>query len=142
MKAGSPPQRTVEPGSARAEPTEPRLALRKPLMVLNVKGGAGSSRTLFGYATNISRAGFMVPATWPKEPGSQFHLQLTLPEPMNLDVQAHCEVVWSRAYSKRDPVGPGMGLRFLDLPPETAEAIGRWIERESRAEALRHRAWR
>lgn len=103
----------------------PRKELEHPLLVLNA--GPGQRRTFFGYATNISAAGMRIDATSPREPGARYRLEIPLPAPVGTVTQCECEVVWKREYSKGDPKGPGMGLKFLDLPEEVSEALNAWI---------------
>jgi uncharacterized protein (TIGR02266 family) len=107
-----------------------RRSLRSPLIVLRVKLDDGH-KTLFGYAKNISRSGFFIASVKPQEPGEHFQVELVLPAPIGRRVQCACEVVWKRLYSKGSPHEPGMGLRFLELPEDIADAIDRWVRAES-----------
>jgi uncharacterized protein (TIGR02266 family) len=106
-----------------------RRSLRAPLIVLRVKLDDGQ-KSFFGYAKNISRSGFFISSVNPREPGERFHVELALPAPLGHNVRCACEVVWKRLFSKGSPYEPGMGLRFLDLPEEQAEAIDRWVRTE------------
>jgi uncharacterized protein (TIGR02266 family) len=106
-----------------------RKSLRSPLIVLRVKLDDGH-KSLFGYAKNISRSGFFIASVKPREPGEHFQVELVLPAPIGRSVQCSCEVVWKRLYSKGSSYEPGMGLRFLDLPEDIAEAIDRWVAAE------------
>ena len=114
---------------------EDRKPLPAPLTILKTDGNGGP-KTFFGYAKNISRSGMMIGATRPKEPGSRFLLEITLPEPLNLVATCTCEVVWKREWAKKKCNEPGMGLRFVDLPEEIAAAIDNWVERETLAQQL------
>lgn len=107
----------------------PRIELGCPLIVLNVR--EGRPRTFFGYASNISVAGMRIAATSPREPGSRYRLEIPFPEPVGLTAECECEVVWKSCWVKGDPVGPGMGLRFLDLPERISDALAAWIRREA-----------
>jgi uncharacterized protein (TIGR02266 family) len=117
-------------------PADRRRSLRSPLIVQRVRIDEGRS-TFFGYARNISRGGLFISATNPREVGSQFHLEIPLPPPLDHTVRCTCEVVWRRPWSRKEAREPGMGLRFLDLAPEEGEAIDQWIEEASRRERLR-----
>lgn len=118
-------------GSGQPEQNPPahRKHLRSPLIVLRVKFDDGH-KSFFGYARNISRSGFFIASVSPREPGERFQVELVLPAPLGRSVQCACEVVWKRLYSTGSPYEPGMGLRFLDLPEEMAEAIDSWIRAE------------
>lgn len=107
-----------------------RKSLRSPLIVLRVKLDDGH-KSFFGYARNISRSGFFIASVKPREPGEHFQVELVLPAPIGRSVQCACEVVWKRLYSEGSPYEPGMGLRFLDLPADIADAIDRWVSAES-----------
>lgn len=106
-----------------------RKTLRSPLIVLKVKVDDGN-KSLFGYAKNISRGGVFIATVNPREPGSRFMVEISFPAPVSRTVQCHGEVVWERRFSKKSPYEPGMGLRFLDMPEETAEAIDLWVKKQ------------
>lgn len=106
-----------------------RKSLRAPLIVLRVKLDDGR-KSFFGYAKNISRSGLFIATVNPRDPGERFDVEMTLPAPLGHSVQCACEVVWKRLYRKGSPHEPGMGLRFLELPEEMAEAIDRWVSTE------------
>lgn len=109
------------------EQKDQRRCLRVPLIVEKLPCGDGR-RTFFGYARNISRGGLFIATVSPREPGDQFDLQVTFPPPHAFVLHCRCEVIWKRLFAREGKYGPGMGLRFLDLPPEQAEALARWIE--------------
>lgn len=106
-----------------------RKSLRAPLIVLRVKLDDGR-KSFFGYAKNISRSGLFIATVNPREPGERFQVELALPAPLGHSVQCACEVVWKRLYCKGSPHEPGMGLRFLELPEEMADAIDSWVRAE------------
>ncbi|HOX44405.1 MAG TPA: PilZ domain-containing protein [Myxococcota bacterium] len=106
-------------------PSDRRRALRRPLIVLKVKL-ENHTRTFFGYAKNISRSGMFIASVNPERPGSQYQVEIPLPEPIRRTVVCQCQVVWSREYARGQPSEPGMGLRFLDMPADVAEAIDLW----------------
>ncbi len=113
-----------------------RRALRVPIMVLKADCSEGQ-KIFFGYAKNLSKTGMMIGTVNPREPGSQFWVEFSLPEPVNQVARCHCEVVWNRRYSRQHQYDPGMGLRFLDLPADIAEAIDDWIRELERQRLLR-----
>lgn len=113
-----------------------RQALRVPILVLRADCTDGH-KTFFGYAKNLSKSGMMIGTINPREPGSQFWVQFSLPEPVNRVAKCHCEVIWRRRYSREHRYDPGMGLRFLDLPDDVAEAIDEWVRELDRQRLLR-----
>jgi uncharacterized protein (TIGR02266 family) len=102
-----------------------RRALRSPLIVLRARLES-DRKTFFGYAKNISRGGMFIASVSPASPGSRFQVEFPLPGRSGSQVRCSCEVVWNRLYSPKDQYEPGMGLRFLDLPSPSAEAIDSW----------------
>ncbi len=110
---------------------ERRRHLRVHITVIRARFDDGP-RTFFGYANNISKSGLGIGTISPKKPSSQYHLEFSLPTPLGLTVRCNCEIVWSRPYAKGSPYEPGMGLRFLKLPEQTAAAIDRWVREENR----------
>ncbi|WP_429886474.1 PilZ domain-containing protein [Geoalkalibacter halelectricus] len=111
-------------------PANRRKDLRKPLLVLRARLDDGR-KAFFGYAKNISCSGMFIASVNPRQPGEQFEVELTLPAPLNLAVSCTCEVVWKRSFSRRSDLDPGMGLRFLDLPEDVAQAIDDWIAQDA-----------
>jgi hypothetical protein len=112
-----------------------RQALRVPITVVQADCSDGH-KTFFGYAKNLSKSGMMIGTINPREPGSQFWVEFPLPDPVNRVATCHCEVVWQRRYSREHRYDPGMGLRFLDLPEDMAEAIDEWVRELERQELL------
>jgi uncharacterized protein (TIGR02266 family) len=110
------------------EQKDQRCALRVPLIVEKLPCGDGR-KTFFGYARNISRGGLFIATVGPREPGEQFDLQVSLPASSPITLRCRCEVMWKRRFEQGGKFEPGMGLRFLDLPRETAEALERWLNR-------------
>ncbi|NIQ95978.1 MAG: pilus assembly protein PilZ [Desulfuromonadales bacterium] len=104
-----------------------RRDLRTPLIVLKVKLDDGN-KAFFGYAKNISRSGLFIATVNPKEPGSTFHIEIPLPDPINRSVQCEAEVIWKRHYTRGGPYEPGMGLKFNGMPDHMAELIDLWAQ--------------
>ncbi len=107
-----------------------RRDLRKALRVLRATGH-NTPKTLFGYARNISRSGMQIATISPKRPGTSYDVEFSLPEPSKIVARCRCEVVWTRDWAKKTDISPGMGLKFLDLPEDTAAAIDEWVTREA-----------
>jgi uncharacterized protein (TIGR02266 family) len=103
-----------------------RSTLRTPLIVERIPCDDGR-KTFFGYARNLSRGGVFIPTVSPREPREQFELHMTLPASAGFTLSCRCEVVWRRRFERQARHEPGMGLRFLDLPAETADALERWL---------------
>jgi uncharacterized protein (TIGR02266 family) len=117
--------------SENSTPTtgQQRKSLRAPLIVLNIISEDGS-RSFFGYGRNISRGGLFIASINPRDPGTRFKLEIPLPSPINRIVRCQCEVVWNRRFDPKSPYDPGMGLRFIDMPEETAELIDSWVRQQ------------
>ncbi len=119
------PQATQD-SSQQTMQAHQRLALRSPLIILKVKLEA-KRRSFFGYAKNISKGGMFISSINPHDPGEQFRIELSLPVPIDQQVQCTAEVVWKRKFVPNGPHDPGMGLRFLDMPADVGEAIDDWV---------------
>jgi uncharacterized protein (TIGR02266 family) len=109
-----------------AEQKDKRSTLRVPLLVEKVPCGDGR-RTFFGYASNLSRGGVFISTVNPREPGDQFDLHVKLPPAAGCSLHCRCVVVWRRQLAQGRKLQPGMGLRFLDLSQETADALEGWL---------------
>ena len=109
-----------------AEQKDQRRTLRVPLIIEKLPCGDGR-KTFFGYARNLSRGGVFIPTVNPREPGEQFDLQVTLPPAAGFSLECRCEVVWRRRFERGGKCEPGMGLRFVDLSPEIADRLEKWL---------------
>ena len=107
-----------------------RKSLRAELVVEKVNEER-KVRTLFGYATNISKSGMFIHTENPRQPGEQFELSFVLPPPVDEQIRCHCEVVWQRMHRPKVALPAGMGLRFLDLPEKIARNIAKWVTLDS-----------
>jgi uncharacterized protein (TIGR02266 family) len=105
-----------------------RKRLRSPLLITQARMDSGG-KVFFGYAKNLSRGGIFIATINPREPGSQFQLEIDLPSPLNIPIRCSCQVVWKREFSNKSLLEPGMGLKFLDVPEEIAERIDLWIKK-------------
>jgi uncharacterized protein (TIGR02266 family) len=80
-----------------------------------------------GFAENISTGGLFI-ATYKLKPvGARMDISLNLPG-RDAPIQTIGEVRWIREYSERSNVGPGMGIRFVELKPEDAAAISDFVK--------------
>lgn len=102
-----------------------RKDLRAPLIIYRLRFDDGR-RTFFGYSKNISRSGLFIATVNPREIGHRFELEIPLPAPIGRTVRCACEVIWNRQFDRRSVHEPGMGLRFIDLPDDVAQAIDTW----------------
>ena len=104
---------------------ERRRHLRAPILVRRIKvGGAGN--VFFGYAGDISASGMFISTVNPRQKGEQFTLQFSIPgAPAPISVTA--EVVWVREHSVDAEFPPGMGIRFIDISGDAAEAIRAFV---------------
>lgn len=106
-----------------------RQYLRAPLIIQKVH--LDTDRTVFfGYSKNISCSGLFIATTNPIEVGERINLEIPLPEPIGGTVRCCCEVVWKRPLGKHLPFEPGIGLKFIDMPPELAKEIDQWIRKQ------------
>ncbi len=100
------------------------MALRCPMIVMQVKIGDPRSY-FFGYATNLSSTGIFIQTISPREVGAEFDIEFAIPK-TSISTRCRAKVVWRRKYSSGKQE-PGMGLKFLDLDPETANLIETWV---------------
>ena len=103
---------------------ERRRALRIPVQMFVEE--SHEHATYFQHTKNLSRGGMFLEKTMPHPVGTRVQLQFTLPgDETPLQVQA--EIV--SALDGDDAMG--MGLKFVDLTPEVAGRLDRFIaERE------------
>ena len=76
---------------------------------------------------NVSLGGMFIGTTSPKPPGTIFDFELSLTDDFKL-VQGIGEVVWIREGDGGPGRPPGMGVRFLDLSPESRRLVQRIVE--------------
>lgn len=103
-----------------------RKYLRDPIIVFKIREET-DREYFFGYAKNISRGGLFIASINPRPPGETFHITFQIPG-TEIKVDCQCEVVWTRPYDSKIKLDPGYGIRFLDLPEETAKAIDYWVK--------------
>jgi len=80
-----------------------------------------------GFAENISTGGLFIATFKLKAVGERMDITLNLPgreEP----IRAIGEVRWIREYSERSNVGPGMGIRFVEVDQADVSAISEFVK--------------
>ncbi len=79
-----------------------------------------------GLAENLSAGGLFI-ATHKLQPvGSKLELALRMPG-SEQEFQVVGEVRWVRLYNEDSDTSPGLGVRFLELPPGASVAIERFL---------------
>lgn len=79
------------------------------------------------YSDNLSLGGMFIRTTSPKPAGTIFDFELSLTDDFKL-VQGIGEVVWIREQDAGPERPAGMGVRFLDLSPESRKLIERIVD--------------
>ncbi len=102
-----------------------RKYLSCPLLVVR-QSDPSDCKIFFGYARNISGTGLYISTVNPREPGDRFVLEIPIP-PLGRCVTCLCEVIWKRDFTYASPYDPGMGMRFIDLDEDVAQAIDAWV---------------
>ena len=117
-------------------PSDKRHALRLPVIVLKIIEG-DSRDYLFGYAKNISPTGLFIQSINPRKMGERFTISFYIPS-TDIGIRCRCEVVWVREYNKKDPIEPGYGIRFMDLPEDLVRQIEQWVSKQKFHHDLDH----
>ena len=88
----------------------------------------GSDHNFYnGFVENISAGGIFVATHRTIPVGERFELNINLPD-CEEPITVLGEVRWIREYSESSDVPPGMGLKFLNLPPAAQTAIERFLQ--------------
>jgi uncharacterized protein (TIGR02266 family) len=84
-----------------------------------------------GFAANISSGGLFVATHTPAKIGERVVVKFALPSHPE-EMEAEGIVRWIRDFNPLHPdIHPGMGLQFVDLPPEVQSATEQFLnERE------------
>lgn len=125
----------TKPGSASGRPDphtsefQPRSQRRREherhRVELDVS--SGSDHNFYsGFAENLSTAGVFVATHLLKKVGEHVDISIHLAELDKL-VQGTGEVCWVREPNERSDMPPGMGIRFVELLPGSAEAIEQFL---------------
>jgi len=126
------PRATRAPGQALGKLSHPRSVAdgRRGTVRVALKAQVDlhSDSNLFtGFGTNISEGGLFVATLSVLPVGTPVDLTFTLPGGTRLAVQG--EVRWIREVNDRTPdVFPGVGVRFVELPTDAAEALHRFVQ--------------
>lgn len=116
-------QRTesLAPGaSADQRRTHPRFSV-------DLEVSIGSDHNFYaGFLENLSVGGVFIATHQLQKVGSVIEVNIQLPDRTE-PIKARGEVRWIREYNERSNVPPGMGLRFLELPPGAKEAIDAFL---------------
>jgi uncharacterized protein (TIGR02266 family) len=80
-----------------------------------------------GFAENISSGGLFIATHVLKPTGEKLEISVNLPDKPK-PIRCAGEVRWVREYSERSNVPPGLGIRFIGLPAEDAEAIEQFLK--------------
>ena len=79
-----------------------------------------------GFSTNISEGGLFIATVQYVQRGTPVDLRFTLPN--GAQVSAHGEVRWTREINDKTPdIFPGVGVQFIGLAPEAAQAIKEFV---------------
>ena len=89
----------------------------------------GKNVTLYVQIRNVSFGGLFIKTHTPFNPGEQVKVRWSFPA-LQGEHEAIMTVVWKReTFHGHDDV-PGMGLKFLRIPEETAGILRKIVERE------------
>ncbi len=119
-KSGSPSQRkdSLAPDGVRREHDRFSVDLE-----VNVQ----SEHNLYaGLAENISAGGLFIATHKLQKVGSKIELTLRMPD-SDQSYNITGEVRWVRLFNEQSDTSPGLGIRFLDLPPGATGAIERFL---------------
>ncbi len=83
-------------------------------------------------AANISAGGMFIRTIQPGERGSELDFEVRLDDDFTL-IQGRGEVAWVRRRGDEPGAEPGMGIRFLELPPESRALVDKIVRERVRA---------
>jgi Tfp pilus assembly protein PilZ len=105
-------------GEASFEDSPENITEKIQVEIEEASGKAGS---------DLSRANIFIPSANPRDLGEQFILRLYLSEGQPLEVP--CKVIFSNKYGQESQnLRRGMGIKFLDLPPEVQKQLEELIQ--------------
>ena len=119
-KSGSPSQRkeSLAPDGVRREHDRFSVDLE-----VNVQ----SEHNFYaGLAENLSAGGLFIATHKLQKVGSKIELTLRMPD-SEQSYNVTGEVRWVRLYNEQSDTSPGLGIRFLELPPGATAAIDRFL---------------
>ncbi len=112
------------------EPRPESVRLRSARVKVELNVSAGGRHAFYqGFADEMSATGIFVGTHVVKPVGERMDFSIGLPDGGD-PITGTCEVRWVREYAESSDVGPGMGLRFIDLPPAAGERIQKFLEHE------------
>jgi Tfp pilus assembly protein PilZ len=77
--------------------------------------------------SDLSRATIFIPTANPRDLGEQFSLKIYLAEGQHLELPS--KVIFSNKYGKEsENLRRGMGIKFLDLPPDLEKQVGDYLQ--------------
>jgi uncharacterized protein (TIGR02266 family) len=79
-----------------------------------------------GLAENLSAGGLFIATHQMQKVGSKVELSVRMPD-SDVVFAIRGEVRWVRVYNEQSDTSPGLGIRFLELPPGAAAAISRFL---------------
>lgn len=120
----------ARPPIALAMPLPPIPALRRrlrvPLPVQSLTSAGSGPPRFVGYLANVSETGLFVQCSSPRPVGTRLSLQLRLP---GLDERVLCdeaEIIWTRPFPNSEEGSPGMGIRIVDIDPDSRATLRRF----------------
>ena len=119
-KSGSPSQRkdSLTPDGVRREHDRFSVDLE-----VNVQ----SEHNFYaGLAENISAGGLFIATHQLQKVGSKIELTVRMPD-SDQSYNIVGEVRWVRVFNEQSDTSPGLGIRFLELPPGATAAIDRFL---------------
>ena len=112
------------------EPRPESVKLRSARVRVELSFGTGGRHSFYrGFADEISATGIFVGTHVTKPIGERMDISIRLPDSEDR-ITGTCEVRWISEYSEHSDGKPGMGLRFLELAPGSAERISEFLLRE------------
>jgi len=88
----------------------------------------GTDMHLDEYVVNISEGGAFVRTLRPRAPGTQVLVDLYLPGASRV-TRLNARVAWNRPHDPSSPGLSGMGLEFLGVQPDLADALRTFVDR-------------
>lgn len=128
-KDGSTPKgRSKGSASQRIEGLSPDTVRREhDRFSVELEVNVTSEHNLYaGLAENLSAGGVFIATHQLQKVGSKIELSLRMPDSEE-EFPIVGEVRWVRLYNEHSDTSPGLGVRFVELPPGAADAIARFL---------------
>jgi uncharacterized protein (TIGR02266 family) len=82
----------------------------------------------WGFTKNLSKGGAFILTPDPLELGDEFLLKIHMPDGRE-PIEVACKVTWTNQYAKETTdLRKGMGVKFLDLRPESKKRVEEYIQ--------------